>query len=155
MEIVKSEILTEEQKKDIIKLWNDEYPKDLSLLDVKAFDEYLNQLSDKQHLTITWENRIVGWLIYFVRESEQCFAMLLDSSVQGMGLGSKLLSKAKDYTPELNGWVIDNNEQVKKDDTHYKSPIGFYKKNGFEIVPEIQTKKNNINGIRVRWKKAM
>jgi GNAT superfamily N-acetyltransferase len=54
------------------------------------------------------------WLIYFVRDNEQCFAMLLDSSLQGQGLGSKFLNLAKERTSELNGWVIDNDNEPKQ-----------------------------------------
>lgn len=154
MDIIKSEHLTEKQKKNIIGLWNEEYPEALSLSDVNAFDVYLEGLSDKHHLLIINEKAdVAGWLICFTRENERCFAMLLHASLQGKGYGTELLNLAKYYNSELNGWVIDNDKQQKQNGQNYKSPIGFYKKNDFEILPAIQSKKNAINGIRVRWKK--
>lgn len=154
MQITKSDTLSEKQKEDIIQLWNDEYPEALALAGLEAFDIYLNTLSEKQHLTITHEGKVVGWLIYFVRDGEQCFAMLLDSSLQGKGLGSKLLSEAKEYTTELIGWVIDTDQHKRSDGGNYRSPIGFYEKNGFEVLPNIKTTKSNIEGIRVKWRKG-
>jgi hypothetical protein len=51
----------------------------------------------------------------------------------------------------LNGWVIDNDKEPKQNGETYKSPIGFYRKNGFEIRSDIQLKKKGINGIKVTW----
>jgi GNAT superfamily N-acetyltransferase len=152
MEIIKSEILTPEQKEDIVNLWNREYPKDLSLAGVPAFDEYLDKLSDKHYLLVNEQNRILGWLVYFIRDGERCFAMLLDPKVQGRGVGSALLNHAKEYNSDLIGWVIDTDKHVKNDGSYYKSPVNFYVKAGFEILRDIVTKKNGIDGIRVRWK---
>jgi GNAT superfamily N-acetyltransferase len=153
MEITKSEILTPDEKEQIVGLWNTEYPKALSLARVSEFDEYLEKLSDKHYLLVTEQDRILGWLIYFIRDGERCFAMLLNSGVQGKGVGSALLKKAKEYNSALIGWVIDTNEHVKIDGSHYKSPIAFYEKAGFETLRDIVTKKNGINGIQVRWKR--
>lgn len=79
--------------------------------------------------------------------------MLLDSSLQGQGFGSRFLTLAKERYSELNGWVIDNDNEPKQNGETYKSPIEFYRKNSFEILGDIQLKKKNINGIRVVWKK--
>lgn len=151
MEITRQKELTEKQKRDIIKLWNEEYPKALSLSGLSAFEDYLQSLSDLCHLLLIDEaDRVKGWLIYFIREDEKCFAMLLHASLQGKGYGSRLLDHAKIYNSVLNGWVVDNDDQSKQNGSNYRSPLGFYKKNGFEIIPDIQFKKN-IPGIRVRW----
>lgn len=150
MEIIKTDILTPNQKAQILDLWNKEYPKDLSLAGVPALDEYLEKLSDKHYLLVNEQDRILGWLIYFNRDGERCFAMILDPKVQGRGLGSALLNKAKEYNSELRGWVIETNEHVKIDGNHYKSPIGFYEKAGFEILRDIVSEKNGINGILAR-----
>ena len=152
MEIIKSEILTPEQKEDIVNLWNREYPKDLSLAGVPAFDEYLDKLSDKHYLLVTEQNRILGWLVYFIRDGERCFAMLLDPKVQSRGIGSALLNHAKEYNSDLIGWVIDTDKHFKNDGSHYKSPVSFYVKAGFQILRDKVTKKNGIDGIQVRWK---
>jgi GNAT superfamily N-acetyltransferase len=153
MKFTETETLNEKQKLEVIQLWNDEYPKELSHRSLVEFDQYLNKLSDKNHILLSDENGTVkGWLIYFLRDNEQCFAMLLDSSLQGQGWGSKFLNLAKQRNSELNGWVIDNDNERKQNGQNYKSPIGFYRKNAFEVRTDIQLKKKNINGIKVIWK---
>ena len=154
MTITTAENLTEKQKTEILALWNEEYPKALSLTGLPAFEDYLKGLAGKYHLLLTNEKgAIMGWLIYFMRDGEQCFAMLLHSALQGKGYGSKLLTAAKQHTTELNGWVIDNDEQPKQNGSPYQSPVGFYQKNGFEILPDVQSIKKNIKGIKVRWRR--
>jgi GNAT superfamily N-acetyltransferase len=148
-----TKILSEKQRLDIVRLWNCEYPKELSHSNLSDFDQYLQTLSDPNHILLSDENENVrGWLIYFIRDNEQCFAMLLDSSLQGQGWGSKLLNLAKAHNSELNGWVIDSDNEPKQNGENYKSPIGFYRKNGFEIRMDVQLKKKNIHGIKVTWK---
>lgn len=151
MEMINSAILTADQKRQIVNLWNDQYPKALSLEGVKGFDEYLEKLSDKHHLLLLDHGKVLGWLIYFMRDDERCFAMLLDTHLQGKGMGSALLRKAMELNTQLVGWVIDTNEHLKNDGSVYRSPIEFYKKVGFEIIPDVATVKNGIKGIRVRW----
>lgn len=155
MDFTETKTLNERQKHEIIELWNSEYPKALSHHSLAEFDQYLDTLSEKNHLLLLDENEAVkGWLIYFVRADEQCFTMLLDSSLHGRGLGSEFLNQAKKLTSELNGWVIEKDSEPKQNGENYRSPIGFYRKNGFEIREDIQLKKKNINGIKVIWKSA-
>ena len=153
MEIVKTEFLTTGQKEQVVNLWNHQYPKDLSLAGVEGFDVYLEKLSDKHHLLLVDNEQILGWLIYFIRDGERCFAMLLDPRLQGKGMGTALLRKAMEYNSELVGWVIDTNEHLKSDGSFYRSPVDFYRKIGFEITPDVASVKNGIKGVRVRWRK--
>jgi GNAT superfamily N-acetyltransferase len=154
MNITQTEQLNKKQKLEILGLWNAEYPADLMLLDVAAFEEYLAHLSDRHHLLLTdVSGAVLGWLIDFIRDGERNFAMLLHPSLQGKGFGSRLLDCAKKNNSELNGWVIDTNDLPKQNGTFYKSPIGFYKKNGFAIHPGVKLEKKGINGIKVRWQK--
>lgn len=154
MEFTETKILNKRQKRDIIFLWNQEYPKKLQLPTLIDFESYLQGLGDKNHIILTDEtNSVRGWLMYFIRDGERWFAMLIDASQQGKGLGSKFLNLAKRRNKELNGWVIDNDKETKENGHNYKSPIGFYQKNGFEILDEIKLEKKEIKGIKVRWKK--
>lgn len=153
MKFIEKKSLTGKQKQQILDLWNREYPKDLSLPDVKAFEKYLRSLSGKHHLLLLDdEMNVKGWLVYFIRNGAQCFAMLLNPDQQGKGLGSRLLTFAKERTTELHGWVIDHDDEPKHNGEKYRSPIGFYEKNGFDILHETREIKNGINGIRVTWK---
>lgn len=62
------------------------------------------------------------------------------------------LNLAKENNSDLNGWVIDNNNEPKQNGENRKSPIGFYRKNDFEIKTGVQLKKKNINGVKITWK---
>ncbi len=153
MNFTETDILTESQKREIIELWNKEYPEAVSLSGLAAFDEYLETLYDKNHIVLSDEKGVIkGWLVYFIRDDERWFAMLLDSSLQGRGWGSKFLNLAKEKNAALNGWVIDNDNQPKQNGENYKSPVEFYRKNGFEIRTDIPLRKNNVNGVKVVWK---
>ncbi len=154
MKFIKTENLNTRQKNQILKLWNQEYPEKLSLSNLIAFEEYLQNLSNKHHILLCDKNgTIKGWLIYFIRDKERCFAMIVDPSVQGKGWGSKFLDEAKKDNTELNGWVIGHSTELKQDGEEYVSPIGFYEKNGFKVFPDVVTTKEGIKGIKVTWKK--
>ena len=147
--------LTNQQKREVLNLWNTEYPVKLFLPNISEFDEYLEPLTEKSHtLLIDEDGTIKGWLILFVRDNEQCFALILDSSLQGKGWGSKFLDWAKGRKQELIGWVVDNDDELKRNGEYYKSPILFYKKNNFEIHPEIQLIKKEVKGIKVIWRSS-
>jgi GNAT superfamily N-acetyltransferase len=155
MELTEIKTLNKEQKKAIIALWNREYPEKLGLPTVPDFENYLQGLSEKNHIVLMDENQVLkGWLIYFVRDEEPCFAMLLDASLQGKGWGSRFLDLAKQRNDVLYGWVIPNDGEIKSDGGTYKSPVGFYLKNGFEVLNNIAHKKKGITGIKVKWKKS-
>lgn len=154
MELTETKFLNKKQKKEIITIWNQEYPKKLELPTIIDFEEYLNGLKDKNHIIFTDEtDAIKGWLVYFIREGEQWFAMLIDSSHQRKGLGSELLNMAKQRNMELNGWVIDNDREPRANGLLYKSPLGFYRKNGFKVFDDVKLAKKDISGIKIRWKK--
>lgn len=146
--------LSEGQKHQIIELWNKEYPRKLFYSKLTEFDQYLNNLADKHHIILSDESgKVKGWLVYFIRNKERWFAMILDSSVQGQGWGSKFLDLAKQNNTELNGWVIDKDTELKQNGEIYKSPIGFYEKNGFQILSDTHIIFKDLNGIKVRWKR--
>ncbi len=154
MQFKEIKILDEGQKSEIINLWNIEYPKKLMLRKLSDFEDYLETLDDKHHIVLMDENeKIKGWLTYFIRDNERCFAMLLDSSVQGQGLGSRFLDLAKQENTELNGWIITCETELKPNGENYKSPLGFYLKNGFKMFPELRLEKKGISGIKVQWMK--
>lgn len=154
MEFTEIKFLNKRQKKHIIALWNREYPKKLELPTIIDFEDYLNGLEDKNHIILTDKTgAIQGWLVYFIREGERWFAMLIDSSQQGKGWGSKFLEMAKQRNRELNGWVIDNDMELKANGTVYKSPLGFYRKNGFKVFDDVKLTKKAISGIKIKWKK--
>lgn len=153
MEIISQKILNDSQKKRIIELWNNEYPEKLAYSQLEDFDNYLNSLSNVEHYLLNNENVINGWGITFNRENLIWFAIIVDSKNQGKGFGSLFLNKLKDSQDELNGWVIDHDNDSKLDGSKYKSPLAFYKKNDFEILNDFRIDNEKISAVRIQWKK--
>lgn len=145
--------LTEKEKIEIVELWNQEYPKAMSHTGIASFEQYLQGLAEVNHILLFGEEKqVLGWLIYFFRDNEPCFALLLDSSLQGNGWGSKMLNRAKELNSELNGWVVAHEDELKQNGQFYRSPMEFYRKNDFEICQDIQLTMKDIRCIKVVWK---
>ena len=154
MDICETEELTPKQKGEILDLWNTEYPAKLCYTTLNDFEKYLSGLGEAQHFLLVDDSEAVkGWFVGFVREDAKWFAMILSSTVQGRGYGSKLLSNAKELATELNGWVIDHDNDKKRNGDSYISPVTFYKKNGFEVIGTTRLELDIISAVKIRWRK--
>jgi GNAT superfamily N-acetyltransferase len=152
MKIIKTENLSESQKQSIVRLWNAEYPAQLQHSDTGSLDEYLSKLGNPEHYLLTDENGdIKGWLACFVRDREKWFAMIVDSREQKKGYGSRLLDKVKEFETEINGWAIDHEKDLKTTGEKYLSPVGFYRKNGFEILSEVRLESATMSAVKIKW----
>ncbi|MGI9056875.1 MAG: GNAT family N-acetyltransferase [Pyrinomonadaceae bacterium] len=152
MKIVEQIDLSNAQKTRIIKMWNVEYPLSLAHSGISSFDEYLEKLGDKRHfLLVDSSGEIVGWAMLFERDEAHWFAIIVDGSVQGKGLGIKLLDALKSVEKNFFGWVIAKDDFVKANGEKYRSPLGFYKKIGFNIHENEKLVKQNISGIKIEW----
>ena len=146
--------LSETYKKEIFSLWNNEYPKKLNYQTFSDFEGYLKNLDNQSHiLTLDENQKVKGWYFDFNRDSIKWFAIILDSRIQGKGVGTKILNLAKEKETELNGWVIDHNNDLKKNGEIYKSPLNFYLKNGFEILKEPRLELEKISALKIKWPK--
>lgn len=154
MEFIKLTELSKNHKKQILNLWNTEYPVKLSYPSFADFENYLKNLTEQSHIVMVDENnKIKGWYFDFVRENEKWFAIILDSSLHGKGFGTKILNFAKETETVLNGWVIDHNNDKKKNGEFYNSPLDFYLKNGFEKLSEIRLELDKISAVKIKWTK--
>ncbi|NIK92853.1 GNAT family N-acetyltransferase [Mangrovimonas sp. CR14] len=154
MKFFRRSILSESEKLEIFELWNNEYPEKLSYQSKEEFDKYLENLREQSHLLIIDANqKIKGWYFDFKRDNEKWFAIILDSNIQGNGLGTKILELAKQKENELNGWVIDHNRDKKKNGKVYNSPLNFYLKNGFEKLAANRLELDKISAVKIKWKK--
>jgi GNAT superfamily N-acetyltransferase len=152
MKFIETKNLNSEEKEAVFKLWNQEYPKSLSYSKMAEFDSYLNGLSELYHVLVKDESdNIVGWYSDFKRDNEIWFAMILDDSIQGKGIGTNLLNTAKKRNKYLSGWVIDRPENIKCDDSFYLSPLGFYLKNDFIIEKERRLELSQISAVKIKW----
>ena len=154
MKVITENKLTKKQKIIICQLWNNEYPEKLSFENVSGFENYLNCLAVIKHYLLIDENQnINGWGFTFLRESEIWIAIIIKNEIHGKGSGTLLLNELKNSKNELNGWVIDHEKDIKRNGENYKSPIEFYKKNGFEILSENRIENEKISATKIKWKK--
>ncbi|NEW79312.1 MAG: GNAT family N-acetyltransferase [Gelidibacter sp.] len=153
MKIITTNNLNNPQKKVVYELWNTEYPKNLTHQNLSDFENYLNALTNQYHnLLINKNGKILGWYFDFDRNNEKWFAMILASKIHGKGFGTRLLNEAKKRESALNGWVIGKTDYLKQNGEYYKSPIPFYLKNGFQLVPEIRLELEHLSAVKITWK---
>jgi hypothetical protein len=154
MDFISTKELNKIQKCQIMAMWNKEYPLVIKLNSLEDFDKYLSSLIDQKHILIISDDKVVkGWYIDFIRDDERWFTLILDSEIQGKGYGRKLLSMGKEINSELNGWVIDSSNYRKENGEMYKSPTGFYEKNGFQILFDVKFKTEKLTTIKINWKR--
>mgnify|MGYP003611570880 CR=1 FL=1 len=154
MRIIETQVLSLEQKDSLMQLWNNEYPAKLNLKNIEDFELYLNGLSKTKHyLLLDDSDEIQGWTFTFLREDENWFAIILNSEIHGKGIGSLLMNEIKKNNTSLNGWVIDQENEIKHNATFYKSPLQFYIKNDFIICSEIRIENEKLSAVKINWKR--
>ena len=154
MRFFRTRNLATSQKQELLGLWNSEYPQNLNYGNLQAMEDYLTQLEDQNHLLILDEqDHIQGWYFDFIREGERWFIIILDAQAQGRKLGSRLMELAKQEHHELNGWVVATNDYYKANGQPYQSPVGFYRKHGFSILPDVKLETDKISVIKITWSK--
>lgn len=154
MNIEKTTNLTAGQKEAIYMLWNSEYPAQLQYTRMAELDNYLNNLQDPSHYFATDdEYKVAGWAFVFKREGEMWFAIIVASTWQGKGVGTRLLNELKQDNPVLNGWVTDHERYTKYNGTPYPSPLPFYLKNDFTICSDIRLEVEKLSAVKIYWAK--
>lgn len=156
MKITTTNHLATEQKQQILQLWNNEYPEKLAYKNIEAFENYLEKLNKVNHVLLTDnKEKIHGWAITFVRDNETWFAIILSENLHGKGWGRKVLNELKQNKNELNGWVIDHNNDRKINGEFYKSPLEFYIKNEFEVLSDIRLELEIMSAVKIKWTKTI
>ncbi|MES2574634.1 MAG: GNAT family N-acetyltransferase [Bacteroidota bacterium] len=154
LEIIQTTELNEQAKKQVLDLWNSEYPEKLSYNSLTDFDNYLQNLNNLKHFLLTSDKGLIlGWALTFDRENEKWFAIILSEKIKGQGLGRKMLDEIKNTEPVLNGWLIDHNNDKKKNGKQYISPLKFYEKCGFGILSDVRLELNKISAVKIKWAK--
>jgi len=154
VEFKKLKELSKTNRKEILDLWNNEYPEKLNYKTLQDFENYLENLTEQSHiLMINDHQEIKGWYFDFVRETEKWFVIILDSKLQGKGLGTRILDIAKEKEIDLSGWVIDHNNDRKRNGEVYISPIRFYLKNGFKRLENIRLEHEKVSAVKIKWSK--
>ena len=151
MEILNQKKLTAHQKKQVFDLWNTEYPASICHKNIDGLEEYLSKLKNPKHTLIVDKNELLAWYCDFERDSERNFAMIVSRQAQGLGIGTKLLNLAKSINNSLFGWVVIGDGYKKIDGSEYPSPVGFYEKNGFEILFDQTWESDVLKTVKIRW----
>lgn len=147
-QITKTKQLTPAQHAAVNSLWNAEYP--LKLKD--RFPILLDGSTDFNHYLIEENGKVIAWAVDFLKEDEQKrFSIIVSSEYKGRGLGGLLINRLKAENEAFYGWVIDHNEDDKIDGTTYQSPMPFYLKNGFEILPDKRVDTEMIRAVLIKW----
>ena len=150
MIIKKIKELNSIQKKEILKIWNDEYPSNLAYNNLVDFEIYLDKLINSEHFVAYINSGIVGWIVEFERDGGNWFVIMVSSQKQRKGIATKLIETVKRNSTELNGWVIDTENYTKQNGQVYKSPIEFYKKVGFEITKD-RLENEKLSAVQIKW----
>lgn len=154
MKILEVTILTYEQKERIFKLWNQEYSQKLNHKQISDLEKYLEGVTDHVHyLLLDDVGKITGWGFKFFREEERWFSILVERTEHRKGNGTLLLNKLKENEECLNGWVVDHELDTTANGERYISPVKFYLKNGFVIMPEIRFETDQLSAVKMIWKR--
>ena len=153
MKVLETTDLTDSQKSQLLILWNSEYQDHLGLNGTLALDTYLEGLTNVRHFLLSIDDEISAWAWTFDRDDERWFAIIISESVQGIGLGRKMMDHLKQSEETLNGWVTDHEEDKRSDGRPYKSPLPFYIKNGFEVIEDQRLLKGALNAVKIRYVK--
>jgi GNAT superfamily N-acetyltransferase len=151
MEIKLVDFLNQDQKAQIVKLWNAEYPAGLAYESMDGFEEYLSKTGNPLHYLVEEDHQLIGWMATFERDKERRFSIILDSKHQNKGLGKSLINEAKIQMQTLNGWVVDHDKAHKLNGEPYFSPLVFYLKNGFKVLDDIRLETEKISAVKIQW----
>jgi len=139
------------EKRAIMNLWNNQYPEKISYTNFDSFDHYLKSLKKPRHYLLYDNKDLLGWCSTFQRGRDRWFIIILNGSVHGKGLGRWLLNNAKSEEVTLNGWVIDYEGELRKNGQLYYSPLIFYIKQSFKIMPEERLSFSGMSAVKIRW----
>ena len=94
--IVQTSELNSSAKEQLLQLWNNAYPEGISHKNLDAFENYLSALINTKHyLLLGNSDAILGWAFTFVRDNEKWFAIILEESIMGQGIGRLMIEMLK------------------------------------------------------------
>jgi hypothetical protein len=76
---------------------------------------------------------------------------MINNKIQGEGNGTKLIEELKRNNFNLNGWVIDHENDIMQNGEAYKSPLLFYIKNGFSVYQNTRIENEKIKAVKINW----
>ncbi len=151
MHITNTLQLYQKDKEILYHLWNQEYPVNINYATLADFENYLSGLANVNHYFLVIQENIMGWSFTFDRNGEKWFGLILDSSIHQKGYGTLMLNEAKKLETSLYGWVMDHDRDLKSNGEPYKSPLGFYLKNGFITFPDVRIDTEKFSAVKIGW----
>lgn len=152
---LKTKVLSTKQKQEILNLWNTEYPLSIQHKDAESLEIYLSSISEPTHyFRMNSHHQILAWLVCFNRNGERFFAMIINGNHQKKGIGKRLLQEVQTHEKELYGWVVDKNNYTKQNGEAYPSPVSFYQKMGFTLLPNIRMDTDQLCTVKIMWQKS-
>lgn len=152
MKVIRKENLSLEEKETLMHLRNNAFPVQFGHATFEEFDLYLNSLIDAKHYLLKVENEIEGWAFTFFRDQEDWFSIMIKNQIQRKGNGTILLEELKRNSFNLNGWVIDHENDIMQNGVGYKSPLLFYIKNDFSVCENTRIENEKISAVKINWK---
>jgi GNAT superfamily N-acetyltransferase len=152
MRFIETLHLSDEAWHSVYGLWNTEFPVKLHKATLTDFKENIGKWDAVRHTLAIDGAKVVGWLADFDRDDERWFALIIASSSNGTGVGTRLIMRAKKRNGILNGWVINGPGYLRQDGSSYRNPLPFYKKMGFQLVPGELLDQDGFEAVKIRWK---
>lgn len=151
LELLQKSLLSEEEKKVLLRLWNDEYPIIISHSSLQSFNHYLDSLENVTHYLLMdlSYNIIKGWAFTFDRDGLRWFAIILSPTIQKKGIGRIILKYFISKEKHLSAWVIDNDRYVKSNGQPYLSPLLFYTKLGCRISKKDTSASGELSVVKI------
>lgn len=146
--ILRTKILSANQSAQINQMWNDEYP--IKLKD--RFPILLEGVENYHHYLIEDEQQnIQAWAVDFEKDNEIRFSIIVRADQKGKGLGGLLVEKLKAENETFYGWVIDHENDLKSNGERYTSPLPFYLRHGFTVLPDHRIESEMIRAVKIKW----
>lgn len=130
-----------------------ENPKFTREIRFETFKNLLHRDNSIKIILATSGEKLLGWLMISFAENRGLyhFNMLVHREFQRAGIGKQMLTKAKENYDELYGVVVPVNRYKRRDGTQYKTPIDFYKKNGFSLTGKKFVEYRDVQLVEIKW----
>ena len=154
IKIAQSNTLVESELQSIHAMWNSAFPLEIAYETVNETELFLAGLSKLRHIKAFESEQMIGWMGIFERHGECWFIILASTAHQRKGTGTALIAKAKEDEEELNGWIVLSEEHKISSGAYYRSPAGFYEKQGFTLNENRSMTARGLESHHIQWKKV-
>ena len=79
--------------------------------------------------------------------------MIVNGKYQRQGIGSKMITMAKERFKDLHGWIVMDFSHKRSNGDIYPSPLNFYMKNGFEVTGKTLDSIPDVTLYQIKWLK--